>query len=398
MTIRALYLDNTGGRFEARPWEHGDRLHGMLNDAVLRAGGSMRADASDPGVGVDPQQAWIEYVQARNAAVFDRELERSPDLARKIAESGGIRVDDQRADAFSTAGGAVLARDLDYIHRKVLEEKAKPLNAFRMFRTGAGIPLGARTHTVRRFLDNGEAGWYRGSSDQNKQAGYAQKEQTFPVRYVVTSVRTSVFQMMSARMAGINELERKMRSARRAMDQFLNDKLWNGDTAQDYYGVLTYPWLAKKVEAVAFDGSASNANVLAALNSASNYAQEQSGGVFGPNRMVTSIRVRNYLMQTEYSTASDKSIGQKFLDYHPEISRIETAYEMKGIGSSAAVDGILFYNDDADSVVHETMGGLNVLPQQSFGYDNVTHLWMATGGIVMRDAGNNLLLLVTAAS
>lgn len=383
-----LYLDRTG----ARPFEHEGQFLAMLDSARVAGGGPLRTDGAD--VGPTPM-AMSDYTSQRNAEVLDAWLAKNPKIAEQLRRMGGVRIDDDRVDAFGDAGGAALARDLDYVHARVLEEKAKPTNAMRQFRTGDGIPLGARTHTVRRFLEHGEAGWYRGSGTNVKSAGYRQKEQQFPVRYVVTSVATSVFELLSTQFAGINDYERKLRAGRRAIDQFVNAKLWNGDEQQNYYGVINYPWLAKRTTSTRFDGSETAADVVAALNEAANFPEQQSGGVFAPNRMVTSPRVANYLRQTQFSTASEATIAEYFLRNQDAISQVEKAYELADIGGTG-VDGILFYNDDEDAIAHETAGGLQILPQQSFGFDNITYMYLATGGIVMRDSGHNVLLLVEA--
>jgi len=374
MTV--LHID---GRGNSRPFAHGDALLSRL-EAIKLSGDSF--------------STWAQH---QNADAFDTLLAKDSGLAARIK---GVRVDGYEevynADAFSDAGGLALARDLDFVHQKVLEEASPANNALNMFATGTGIPQGARTHSVRRLLYDGEAAWHRGGNNAPR-VGVRQKEEQFPVRHIVTSVEMNLFEMMSSNFANLNAYQRKLRGARKVMEKFLNHALWNGDEDQGYKGVLNYPYLAKKTAATAFDGSATAAAMLAELNSAANYPGEQSGAVFMPNRMVTSPRVKNLLMQTQNSTASDTTLGEYFLRNNDEIARIEAARELKDFNGVSGVDAILFYNDEPDSISHETVAGIQILPRQVFGFDEVTYMYMSTGGIVMRDAGNNILLLVTAA-
>lgn len=361
--MHAFTFLGTGGKVER--FQHSDVLLGMISEAHQRFEGHP-----------DPM---TQLRRTRDSAFY-----------LNMAEKRGIR----RGDAFADVGGLHLPRDLEYLHAQVLEEKRPVPNAMKLFPTSQTIPPGARTHTVRRMMEDGEARWYRGGKDVPS-VGISQKEEQFPVKHIVTSIRTNHFELLSSNFAGLNEQGRKLRTARRIMESFLNDKLWNGDDDQNYKGVLNYPFLAKKVSAVAFDGTATAADVLAEMNAAANYPTENSFSVFAPNRCATSPRVRNFLMNTQHSLASDTTIGEFFTRVNAHISVIEEAWELKDAGGTG-VDGILFWADDPDAIAHEAAQGLTILPAQSFGFDNITYMYMSTGGIVMRDAGNNILLLVTA--
>ncbi len=376
-----------------------------MNAQVLHLGSDGRLTPADAQLAANVrsmfEMAKLEHggmralQQRMDAAYYDNQIANNPMNRERADRCDGIHVG-ERADAFGEANGLHIAKDLEYVHARALEEKTQPLNFFKFFRTGDGIPAGARTHTVRRFFTQGEAKFYAGAGSNVPTVSLTQAEEEFPVRHIVTSFETNVFEMMSSGYAGVQEEQRKVRGARKIMDRFLNTVGWNGDAAANYYGVLSYPYLAKKSAATPFDGTAASADdVLAELNAGANYAMEESGGTMMPNRCLTSIRVRNYLMQTQRSTASDKTIGQLFIEQNETINAIESARELRDVGGTG-IDGILFYNDDKDSVCHETAGGVQMLPAQAHQFSSVRFMYMSSGGIVMRDAGNNLLLLVTA--
>lgn len=363
----------------------------------------MNAIVTDLSLGIKnprphPQGSQVEGLIARATGQFGNVQEAMHQhrkrvdsrMWQKLANEYGM--DNVRKDAFNEGGGMFLPRQLEQVYARVLEEKHPVPNALSMFFTDTSIAPGARTHTVRRFLQDGEAMVYRAGQEVPK-VGVTQVEEQFPVRHYVTSFSTNHFEMLSADFANVNEFERKMRSARRVLEMFMNLKAWYGSEADGLLGVLNYPWLDKKLSSVLFDGTADPDDVVAELNSAANFPAEQSKETFQPNRMVTSTRVRNYLMNTRLGTVDKVTIGSFFVENNEFINRIESAWEMEGILGSS-VDGILFYNDDQDGIANVVPQGLTSLPIQTFGFDNITYVYMSHGGIIMRDSGMNILLLV----
>ena len=82
--------------------------------------------------------------------------------------------------------------------------------------------------------------------------GWSQQEETFPVKYYVTSFLTNMFDSMSLDMVNISDVAEKLRIARDIINEFANMMTWYGSDAHQLYGVLNYPWLPKYVVATAF--------------------------------------------------------------------------------------------------------------------------------------------------
>lgn len=359
---QVLEITGRGGHF--REFEHGPNLMTMLGAAIGEFG--KRSDAM---------------------ALYRRRVdgERYPEIARKLGK---------RMDTLG-GNGLHLARDLEFIHTRVLEEKHPTPNGLTKFRTGSSVPIGTRTHTVRRMFQDGEAMVYRGGTDVPR-VGISQDEEEFQVRHYVTSSRTNHFELLSSNFANTSEEERKTRAARKVMELFLNRMIWGigPNEAHGIHGIINYPWLAKKVSQVLFDGTADVDVVLGVLQDAEEFPEEESDDVFAPNRCLTTPRVRNYLMNTRLGSVNDTTIGGFFIENSENINAIEKVWELKNIGGEG-VDGILFYNDSEDGIMNEMVQSMTPLPQQSFGFDNITYWYMSHGGIIMRDVGGNILLLVT---
>lgn len=295
----------------------------------------------------------------------------------------------RRADA----AGVNFARDLDFIRKTVIEEKYAVPNAMRLFRADTSVPVGARSHWVRRGHESGEAAIYR-TGMAIPRASVSSDEEEFPVRHIVDAFDVDQFEQDSSGFAGSNTLGRKSRAARNLLVQRMNRLIWYGSEEHGLYGVMNYPWLSKLVSSVAYDGSDSADDVIADLNKWADYASNSSNAVFSPNRMVTSPRVRNYLMSKPRSATTDTTIGRFFLDNNnPGITQIDSAWELQGTGPGGT-DAILFYRDDVESLAYVPVGGMSMLPVQREGFTDTVYMYQSFGGVIMPDVGNNLEVFV----
>lgn len=316
------------------------------------------------------------------------------DRFRARMDSKFIEREAARMDSL-TSGAASFPRDFEHIYREVLTEARRPLNSARLFQMDTRVPLGAKKHTVRRDLGSGDAKVWRGGSDIPV-AGTQRVEEQFPVIYIVSAVETNVFEMWSQDFQGRNDFENDTRMAIRAINERINDIAFNGDAASGMHGFFDYPSLAKSVSPEVYaQGGSTPAAIVADLHRAANFASEASGGTFAPNRMVTSLRLRNFLMQTRMETGTDTTIGEFFLKGNEFIDTIEGAHEFRGIGP-AGEDGIAFYDDSLESTSMVMVQAPTALPAaQIDSLRNQVVYVAAIGGVVMRNVGNNHLLLAS---
>jgi hypothetical protein len=303
------------------------------------------------------------------------------------------------ASSFSTTAAFHLERDLEHKLDEVLREEYKPRNAMRLFPMDNSTPPGAQTVRGSRIYDTGLAKWHRGGNDIPR-VNVSKKEQTWPVRYAVTGFSYDIFERMASNFANSNYTGELLRAAREALLDLLNETYWFGNNDLGLYGVLNYPYLPTRTLAVALDGSSSTQDILYAFLDLANFPVNNSGAKFHCNRMATSPRVRNYLFSRDRNavSASDKSIGEVFLQRHEFIEQINSAVELQGTAPGGA-DYIICYRDDRKGIELRGAGGpFNVLPPQEHGLDTVVPCWAGCGGVIMRDPGNNIAGIVTPPS
>ena len=359
----------------------GSPLHGVvmagIDEAVI-LGGGLRIDSAD-------------------GASHTVALPGALDRLRKIRlDAIAGKMSKHRNDALASNTNS-FPRDFEHIYAETLREKRKPLNWQRLFPVDTRVPLGARTHTVRRVLGTGDAVVTRTGSDLPVM-GQQRIEERFGVAHIACAVEVNWFDMISDNFEGRNRFQDDTEMAIRAIDERINDVAFNGYVPMNMPGMLTYPQLPISVSPEVWSagtGGSPAADIRRDLNIGANFAGETSGEAFSPNRLVTSIRLRNFLMQTQNSVATDRSIASVRLEGQSEITEIEGAHELRGIGPNGE-DGLFFYREEpvaASFVMIQAPTAMPVFQSDSF-HSQVVYI-ATIGGTIMRDVGHNHLRLAS---
>lgn len=297
--------------------------------------------------------------------------------------------DGVRADAVE-GGGSALARQLDYVYKQVLEEPIPTRNGLKTFRRDTTVPVGAKTHTVRRFLFEGESKIHEGTNDDVPMVGYSQVEEQFPIKYLVTSFRSQIFASQSARFASIPEQRLKMKAARVAIEQLMNRLIYNGNVAHKLWGMTNYPYMGVKTLATTFAASTSPADMLAELNALADFPIENSEQAFEPNHWQMSTFLYNLFSETRLGSVNDTTVMEFFLKSHPNIKTVDKVQELSGAGPGGT-DGILFYDDSELGATYVVPQGITPLPLQLSGFEQIRYVYASFGGVVQRNSGSNII-------
>jgi hypothetical protein len=316
--------------------------------------------------------------------------------ARRIDSMLREHQDGTRTDGFSANAGFHLARQLEFVHTQVLEEQFPVPNGLRLFKTDESVPVGARTHTMRRVYQHGEARFYRGPGDRIPRVGATQREETWPIRHLLAGYAWDIFEAASTQFANSGLMTTLARGARDAIMERANRAIWEGAEEHGLYGVLNYPFLPKKVIAQGFSAVSVAADpdlVLAELHALVNFPHQNSKSVFQPNVLVLTNHVHDVLSTTRIGTTSDTTILEQFRKNSAHITRIEVAWELEDAGG-ASIHGIFAYRDDQRGVMVVMPQGITQLPIQTHGLESEVINYMSFGGVVMPDVLNNILGLV----
>jgi hypothetical protein len=334
------------------------------------------------------------YRQDANARVFEAFLATLPRPQRDSVIRNARR-SDSVSPAGGVNGGMFLARQLDQIIARVLEQPLPPLTGLEAFTVSNEVQPGASTYTVRRTFERGSASIFRGGQRPTPRINITQREEQFPVRRLVDAFQWSIFEQNSAEFAGFSLLDRGVRAANRAIAELQNSLIWNGSSADGLYGVLNYPWLDKKVVATQFSPTADPLDMMAEIFALIEYPMNNSNMAFMPTDVRMSVKLFTFLNRTPVDTAN--ASNYTLLKYIAEnnaagipLSKFRPAPELNDAGPGGT-QAIFVYKKDEDGVRVNIAQSTTPLPLQMIGFNNTQYLYASYGGVVMADVGNNIL-------
>lgn len=373
-------------------------LSGTLARAIARHGMAARSDGRYQADGMVARPGALDlYRRRHDAAVIDQ-------LRRDGIRPSEEMIEEMRradADGYISGGVGGFPRDFEFVRQKIYEEERQPLSAMEHFPIDTSVPLGARSHTVRRRLGSGTARIVRGGDSFIPRAGSLYKEQSFGVAYIVCGAGQNFFEELTQSFANMNSHQHDLSEARRLVDERINEIYWFGDQASNLPGILTYPDLAKTILPLAYDEDAAGfgttytkKDLVVQLQDLGSTPRIRSGTKFKPNRLLVSPAMMSFLTSRKHEDngGTDSSMLKYFIENNSlQIREIGEAPELSGIGPDGE-DGVLFYADNADAVQLQMIQAPTPLPvYQASPLDQVTVIYAAVGGTIMINHGNNIL-------
>lgn len=361
-----IYIDPTTGKVAPLPGELASiesHIYGYRN--VAGSEGAIRADSAAYG-----------------------------ELFRAIP---GIRVDSVTAELPG------FAQSLTARRKTVVEEAVRERSAFRLFPTYAEIPVGARKFTIPYGKTIGEAILWKGSNRFPTVRRVGQEDEfktaTIATSYEITNRQEleNAFALANMGMVLNTEASLSQGCSDLVLD-LANQLYWFGDSSAGLYGIATYPALPKVTSAAAFNGDDSPTDVAYALNTAIQYAANNSQGAAGffSNLVVMTRRVMSYLSITRMGSIDLTTILEYVKKCNPGV-RFEAADEMRDLGGNTGYDGILICNDNVRHVAIGLQQGVTFHPPETIGLGKRVIVTMDVGGAgLMPQPGTNMLLEVLA--
>lgn len=265
------------------------------------------------------------------------------------------------------AASVFLARELQYVRRRVLDVPKAPLEAFTVFPVQTEVPAGAETAYQRIYDSVGVAKIISNYADDLPRADVVAEENPVKLRDVGAAYGYNVSEIRSAQFAGINLSAMKARAARRSIDEKLNAIAWKGDAAHKIIGFLDNPNFTEVTLPADGTGSKTELNtktvdkvirdvnaVIEAVPNATNQVEQADTVLIAPTAY-------NYLATTPRSDHSDITLLEFLRKTHPEIRRWLKVGALKGAGTNSK-DLMIVGKFDPDYVRFEIPQRFNQLP------------------------------------
>lgn len=383
---------------------------------VYANAGRLRMDSTDPGTRQLPCEAADILRRDMNARVFAPATAMIPDLDAFLtrARNSAKRADSEFADTYgdtpagtrmdaATEGGTVLARQLEAVWKRVLDMPRPPLLGPQLFPINTDAGPGQESIRIDRFLDRQVAVMYNGGTSPIPTGSMRQVSTHVQFRHIVSASQWTLLDQLAWNVAGIPGVQRSLANARRAIEELWDQIIWNGSVVHGLYGVLNYPYLSRKIVGTTFSPSADPDDMISAFMGLITYVSETSNGAALPDSVLISTKLANFMESQRVDAISSTSL----LDYLR--SRMQSTYEMAGgtgkfnvravarlndVGGTG-VHGVFVYKKDPDAISLPLAQPTTLLPlfQNGMSFNQVAYMTMA--GVVMPNAFNNLIGLIT---
>jgi len=312
---------------------------------------------------------------------------------------GSVRADAAavRGDDFAATLGAFNVRDLTYRFQRVMEERLPPLNAMKVFPINTEVSPGALKYEQYRAYSTGQAVVYRGGSGADiTEVGIGQATFQAGVVYLVSKATIDWLENLRAGMTGLDVQGRKMRTARRVIDELENKWAFHGSEANGLYGLLNHPYVDTALSQVAYTAASAADDIVEDFGYWANYAENQSASTFQPNTLLIAPKLANALRNRRYGDNADRSMLDWMLAANPHITRVEVVRELNDAGGTN-IHAMAFCraasgSDSSIELVKPMMPTL--LPPEQRALASEMFLVSAFGGLNQREVGDNLVVYV----
>lgn len=251
---------------------------------------------------------------------------------------------------------AFLTKQLTYVKKKEYNTKYKTLKAFMLFPVSTEVPSGAKQIEWRIYSGVGFAKVISDYAHDLPRVDVYGEEQITKVKILGASYGWGVYEIRSAKLAGIDLNPKRANMARRAIEQKHNAIAFEGDSVHNIQGFLDYPGInAHTVPAGASTfktwSTKTADEILADLNGIVATITDITNGVEAPDTIILPL-AQYRIATTKRIPDTDITVLKFFLDNNQIVKNVEWVAELKDAGGSG-VDRYMAYSKTPEHLTLE---------------------------------------------
>lgn len=283
---------------------------------------------------------------------------------------------------------AFFKRQLEFIKSQTYDTKYKQLKAVNLIPVSTDAPNGADTITFRRFSKIGFAKVISDYANDFPRVDIVGEEQQAQVRSLGDSYGYSIKEIRRAQMAGLNLNARRAETARRAIDQLINDIAFSGDTTYNLQGLISYPGITEYT--VPNDGTGSSKlwstktpdQIVRDVTGMVDAVVDTTNGIEAPDTLILPLSQYLIIANTRMTDGNDKTIMTYIMENNPFIKTIEWVTELKSAGAGST-DRMMLYARDPRNLTLEIPQPFEQFPPQQKGMEFEVPCHAETGGVIV---------------
>lgn len=265
---------------------------------------------------------------------------------------------------------AFFKRQLEFIKSQTYDVKYKELKATTLIPVSTEAPNGADTITFRRFSKIGFAKIVSDYANDFPRVDIVGEEQQAFVRSLGDSYGYSVKEIRRAQMAGLNLNARRAETARRAIDELINDIAFSGDTDYNLQGLIDYPGITEYT--VPNDGTGSSKlwstktpdQIVRDVTGMLDAVVDTTNGRESPDTLILPLSQYLIIANTRMTDGNDKTIMTYIKENNPFIKKIEWIVELKSAGAGSTDRMMIFPSDPRNLTLEIPQPFEQFTPQQ----------------------------------
>lgn len=246
--------------------------------------------------------------------------------------------------------GVFFQRQLEYIQAQSFDVLYPDLAGRETFALNTEGGEGISSITYRAYDKRGEAAFISGKATDLPRSDIDGKEYTINVRTIGNAFGYSRQELAAAKLTGMPLEARKAEVTRRVYEEKINQVIWFGGADNGvsglFGGVASQPWSEATHTPIAkpWYGAGATATVpeiIADLTSGCAAMYTDTLKLFRPNKILCSVEMKQFLMNTPRSTTTDTSIMNWFLANNQFIKSADQfvdVNEIAGIYTGTAFD------------------------------------------------------------
>ncbi len=280
---------------------------------------------------------------------------------------------------------AFFLRQLEAVKTRTYDTKYKNLKAKLFLPTSSEAPSGADFIVWYSFSKAGQAKVIADYANDFPRVDVYAEENQSKIKSLGDSYGYALKEIRRAQMAGVDLNTRRANTARRAIEELIDDLAWNGDKAFNIQGFLDYPGITEYTLPDPGSGidwaSKTPDNIVADLTGLMSAVSVPTKGREEVNMILLPRTQFNQIKNTRMTDGNDKTIYTYFLTNNPGVQiEVLDLLSTAGTGSTTRMMG---YTKDPNNVTLELPQPFEQLEQDKKGMEYVIPCHAEMGGIIV---------------
>lgn len=281
---------------------------------------------------------------------------------------------------------AFFSRQLEYIKARIYETKWPALKATTLIPVSTEAGPGAESITFRTFTSVGMAAIISNYADDLPRADVYGEEDTVKVKGLGQSYGYNVQEIRNANTANLNLTTRKANSARRGIEQRINQIAWTGNAKAGLYGLLSFPNTSKNAATTGTWSTATADQILGDMFDAYDFIVNGTKGVEAPNQVLIPYEQYGIITRKRIGTDTSVTVKEFFEKARPGVM-IESVADLKDVTNprtgSGTTDVMVQYDRNPNAITLEIPQPFEQFPAQERNLEQVVPCHARIGGVIV---------------